>query len=149
MSVNDIINANNKTIERITKPLIINDFIMDVHLNAIQHGWYETHRSFGEIISLMHSELSEAFEFERNKNNPCWLEGRIDYKHHYSGGGYVGTQPSEISNKPDGLLVELADVVLRVFDYVGSLDNVDFEQILLEKHLYNKQRPYKHGGKTI
>lgn len=128
----------------------IETFIYEIHDNAKKHGWYDEKRTFGEIIALIHSELSEALEFERDKNNGMFMDGQIDYMYHYNGGGYVMPNRIEITNKPDGVLPELADVVIRVFDYVGSIDRVDdFIRALKEKHEYNKTRPIKHGGKTI
>jgi len=131
----------------------INDlklFINEVHKNAVNHGWYDADRSFGDIIALIHSELSEAFEFERNKRDKIYMDGRIDYRYHYSGNNYISTVKNENTNKPDGLIVELADVVIRVFDYIGSIKRVDdFIKALQEKHEYNKSRTYKHGGKVL
>lgn len=129
----------------------IKEFIKEVHENAKAHGWHDEQRTFGEIIALIHSELSEALEFERDKNNTRYMKGRIDYRYHYSGGGYIATEPNErTTTKPDGVLPELADVVIRIFDYVGSIDRVDdFIRAVKEKHEFNKTRPYKHGGKTI
>ena len=66
----------------------IKEFIKEVHENAKAHGWHDEQRTFGEIIALIHSELSEALEFERDKNHTCYMNGRIDYRYHYSGGGY-------------------------------------------------------------
>ena len=45
-----------------------NELATDVHENAVQHGWWEKDRSNGELIALMHSELSEALEALRNGN---------------------------------------------------------------------------------
>jgi len=129
----------------------IKEFIKEVHENAKAHGWHDEQRTLGEIIALIHSELSEAVEFERDKNNTRYMKGRIDYRYHYSGDGYIATEPNErTTTKPDGVLPELADVVIRIFDYVGSIDRVDdFIRAVKEKHEFNKTRPYKHGGKTI
>jgi len=128
----------------------LKEFIEDVHKNAMDHGWYDSDRTFGEIIALIHSELSEAFEFERTKRDSVYMDGRIDYRYHYSGGGYISNKPTEVAKKPDGVIVELADVVIRVFDYIGSIKRVDdFIKALEEKHEYNKSRPYKHGGKVL
>ena len=51
-------------------------------------------------------------------------------------------------DKPDGIAVEMCDCIIRILDYLGKED-VDIEAVLEQKHRYNKQRPYKHGGKRI
>lgn len=40
----------------------INEVAKEIHENAVKHGWWEDERSFPEIISLIHSEVSEALE---------------------------------------------------------------------------------------
>lgn len=47
----------------------VNKFAQEVHQNAVAHGWWDDPRTFGEIISLCHSELSEALE-EVRANRP-------------------------------------------------------------------------------
>ena len=42
--------------------LKINDFAKEVHENAVTHGWYNPEPSFGDVIALCHSELSEALQ---------------------------------------------------------------------------------------
>ena len=37
-----------------------NELATDVHENAVQHGWWEKDRNDGELIALMHSELTET-----------------------------------------------------------------------------------------
>ena len=39
---------------------MFNELAEKIHKKAIDNGWWETERSFGEIIALCHSELSEA-----------------------------------------------------------------------------------------
>lgn len=41
---------------------------------------------------------------------------------------------------------ELADTVIRIFDYCGA-KNIDLEDAILKKIEVNKGREFKHGGK--
>lgn len=109
--------------------LKLNDFAKEVHRNAVEHGWWEEERTFGDIISLCHAELSEALEEHRNGHKPNEV--------YYSKG-----------EKPEGIPVELADCIIRILDYCGK-KGIDIEHILEQKHVYNLTRPYKHGGKVL
>ena len=75
-------------------------------------------------IALMHSELSEAFEEHRAGNDIYYVK----------------------DGKPEGLGVELADVVIRVCVYCQE-HGIDLPKYIEEKMEYNKTRPFKHGGK--
>lgn len=109
--------------------ITINDLQNEVHQNAIAHGWWDgEERTFGELIALCHSELSEALE-------------------EYRKGKAVDDGYTE-NGKPEGIPIELADCVIRILDMCGHY-NIDLETALLEKHEYNKTRPYRHGNKVI
>jgi len=98
------------------------------HENAINKGWHETPRSDGEMIALMHSELSEALEELRN-----------------------GKMPTEVyfkDQKPEGVPIELADVVIRIFDFCG-LHKINLQSAIVTKMVYNQSRPHRHGGKKL
>ncbi len=103
----------------------INKLIEDAHKVAVDHGFWEEDRNFGEIIALMHTELSEAYE---------------EYRHNKA----IDETYYEEDGKPCGIPSELADVVIRICDFAGGA-NIDLEKIIKEKIEYNKTRPYKHG----
>lgn len=46
----------------------------------------------------------------------------------------------------DGIVEELADVLIRVFDLCGA-HGWDLQGAVKRKMAYNKTRPYRHGGK--
>lgn len=128
---------------------MLNELAKEVHQNAVDHGWWEEERSFGDIIALCHSELSEALEEYRDLSAGSQLDKRIKSKQiYYSGGGYICDQPSACSKKPEGIAVELADCIIRILDYCGK-EGIDIEAAIRIKHEYNKTRPYRHGGKKI
>ncbi|MDL2324045.1 hypothetical protein LJC61_02680 [Ruminococcaceae bacterium OttesenSCG-928-A16] len=126
----------------------MNDLVKDVHENAKAHGWWDEGRSFGELIALCHSELSEALEEYRKGFDPT------DTYYIGDNGVPVITETMQFVDadgtpeKPEGIPSELADVVIRIMDMCGHY-GIDLEAAILEKHEYNKTRPYKHGGKVI
>lgn len=122
--------------------LNINDLVKEIHQNAKDHGWWDEERTFGDIISLCHCELSEAVEEFRDGRKP----NEIYYRD--TSCGATATFKSYYYNKPEGIPVELADVIIRIFDYCGHTE-IDIKTAILEKIEFNKSRPYKHGGKII
>lgn len=194
----------------------LNEFAKGVHQNAVEHGWWDEERSFGEIIALCHSELSEALE-EYRARRPMVYGDSIDLMHRFTD----MTDIVERKLKPEGIAVELADCVIRILDWFGKEEmdtdalilgarttimcdvpcrvyaaslgdcvarwhlllslayscwcrasgtyaaalrmalciceirvwakenGVDMEAILVQKHEYNRTRPYRHGGKLM
>ena len=113
----------------------LNDWRDAVHENAVQHGWWEDERSFGEIVALCHSELSEALEEDRAGRPLLYVNGED---------GMI-TDPALFNGcKPEGTAVEMVDCVIRILDWCGR-NGVDVEQIMRIKHGYNITRSYKHG----
>ena len=109
----------------------INEAVTSSYKNAKDHGWHDEKRTIGDLICLMHSELSEALEEHRNGHLPTEVY-------------YNEAKPE----KPEGIPVELADCVIRIFDFCG-LYGIDLESILKLKMEYNQTRPYRHGGKKV
>lgn len=107
----------------------IRQWCQEVHENAVIHGWWQEPRTEGELLMLVVSEASEAFEEIRN--------GHKITETYYSDNG-----------KMEGVPSELADIVIRVMDmcqYYG----IDLQRVIEEKHLYNIKRPFRHGGKKL
>lgn len=104
----------------------LNEIAAEVHRNAVEHGWWDPEPSFEAVIALCHSELSEALEAKRNREELVWID----------------------DGKPEGIATEMIDCVIRIFDALAAWD-VDIEQALEIKHLYNTTRPYRHGDKAL
>ena len=95
------------------------------HANSVQRGFWELpahERNKGEMIALMHSELSEALEELRKPVS----------------------DPTETHDRDIAVTYELADVLIRIFDFCGAFE-LDLAGCLLYKMKYNTTREYKHG----
>ena len=104
---------------------------------AEDRGWHEGEELlFGEFIALCHAELSEALEIYRSKGATC-----ITHVKH------VRTNQCN-TVKPDGIPIELADVIIRILDYCET-NGIDMVKAINQKCHYNKKRDYRHGGKVI
>lgn len=129
----------------------INDLVTEAHEIAIEKGWYDGKQpSFLETIALIHSELSEAVEFYREEGG-VYIKGCGAYDLACESRECISCiqeSGKDYDGKPEGIAVELADAVIRIFDFCGYC-NIDLESIIRIKMDYNKQRPYRHGHKRI
>lgn len=123
--------------------MTLNELAKEIHENAVAHGFWDEDRPLPEVLMLIVSELAEALEEARAGDK---MNGRISCMHYYSGEGYVSSAPTNCCKKPEGIVVEVADALIRILDWCGH-EGIDIEGIVREKHEYNKTRPYKHGKK--
>jgi hypothetical protein len=106
----------------------IKDGCLTAYNTSVSHGfWSDIYSSSGitfklSRIALMHSELSECVEGLRKNLMDDHLPARS----------------MEVC--------ELADVVIRIFDYAGGF-SLPLGEVILEKMAYNGGRPFMHGGK--
>lgn len=120
----------------------IKTLVAKAHENAVKHGFWEPPLPFGTAIALIHSELSEALEEERNGNPDVWFACNESDCIMYGKESLCKYR----SRKPEGVAVELADAVIRIADLCGHL-GIDLEEVIEIKMAYNEGRPYKHGKK--
>lgn len=119
----------------------INKTMELVHKNAIEKGFFEQPKNIGEMLCLIHSEVSEALEADRSNK---YTEANIfvvngwthddEFKHEYR------------KNVKGTFEEEMADIVIRVFD-LCAFKKIDLEQHIKAKMRYNSMREKYHGKK--
>jgi NTP pyrophosphatase (non-canonical NTP hydrolase) len=110
----------------------ITEWCRHVHQNAIEKGFYDgfdpkNPQHLLSRLMLIVSEAAEAGEVVRD------------------GHGVVSWHRAD--GKPEGLGSELADIVIRTFDFAAAL-GIDLEAVIEEKAAFNAGRPRLHGKVT-
>jgi hypothetical protein len=102
--------------------LSLNQLSRKIHWANVEAGWWERNsdgtlvpRNVGELLCLVHSEISGAMEGHRKDLDDDHLPHRKMFE------------------------VELADALIRIFDIAGAF-NLNLADALYEKALYNAHR---------
>lgn len=92
-----------------------------VHETAVSKGWWENPRNDGELLALIHSEVSETLEALR-----------------------LGNPPDDKVPEFLGSEAELADVIIRIMD-MAAARGWRVAEAIVAKNSMNKNRAYRHG----
>lgn len=101
------------------------------------NGWFNSDRTFGDDIALLHSEVSETFEAYRSHGLEDMTVTSV-----------VEGTVKVINAKPEGVGSELADVLVRLLDTCERY-NIDLQTEFHRKMKYNATRGHRHGNKKV
>lgn len=114
-----------------------------LHETALNKGWWNPGKTFGEQVVMMHSELSEIIEeYRKSDGTPT----RIYHSHPLK----LDDNNNVVSenDKPEGVPIELADLLIRVFD-TAEYYGINLLDAIFIKARYNLTRSQRHGDKKL
>lgn len=119
---------------------MINKLSEEIHRNNIDKGFYDDEKNIGEMLALVHSEVSEALEADRINNYTTY--GNL-ITHLDNGGDFKTGFEEHVKHTFED---ELADIMIRVMD-LAKYKNINLEWHIEQKMKYNSMREHKHGKK--
>lgn len=128
------------------------DRLRDEELDGGRHAHSNLRNYQITKLALIGTEVTEAIEELRN--------GRGADEQYYSGPMGIGVASELVAHelepldwskkprKPEGAPSELADIVIRAFDFADE-ENFSLAAVIAEKLAYNDTRGFRHGGKEV
>lgn len=115
-------------------------------------------------IALISTEAAEAIEEVRKRDEPLgvyytgevprklasqdvWVKLPVEGDYTYVK-SLLAAAGEVAEPKPEGLPIELADVVIRAFDLAERF-NIDIVDAIEKKMRFNETRSFRHGGKKL
>ena len=131
---------------------MLNKLATEIHENAKSKGFFDSEKNIGEMLCLIHSEVSEALEADRKKwyyenideSKKWFIKGLADAKYGSPFNEEEAFQNEFEHSVKNTFEDELADVVIRVLD-LCAFKGIDIESHIKAKMRYNSSRPHKHG----
>lgn len=126
----------------------INALAAEAHANAVRHGFWAVPDVEERLIALLHCELSEAIQAEREEQpmfysicerwdgttDKCTLL-TLNVCAEYPVDALTDNGKHCSYRKPDGIAVELADFVIRLLDYAaGNRIGIPRNRLILETY---------------
>jgi len=129
---------------------MINKLATEVHQNAKDKGFFDDEKNIGEMLCLIHSEVSEALEADRkdrySQADSIKLGGLADKNYGITYHDDKIFQRAFSESVKDTFEDELADVMIRVMD-LAAFKGINLEKHIKAKMRYNSLREHKHGKK--
>lgn len=125
---------------------MLNQLAQEIFNNAKAKGFHDKEHNIGQMLCLIHSEVSEALEAHRTDKfaiDSFNMRHNIDIESDDEDEKRYFAQEFEVSVK-NSFEDELADVVIRVLD-LCAYKNIDIEKHIKLKMAYNTTREHKHG----
>lgn len=117
----------------------LNSVAASVHENAKEKGFYEGPKNIGEMLCLIHAEVSEALEADRvGGYATCDIEKINSIEDPKK---FVGFYRSHVKGFFEE---EMADITIRVMD-LCAFKGIDLDAHIKAKMRFNVQREPKHG----
>lgn len=121
----------------------LTDWSKEIHQNNKDKGFYEGKKNIGEMLCLIHSEISEALEADRknlhavNQEELFYVDNMEELEESYFKSEFKASIKDTFED-------EIADTMIRCLDLCGFL-KIDIQKHIEAKLYFNKLREHKHG----